>query len=63
MSTKPKPSKIILVNPNTAGVVYDREGHNLGGGEPVEVDALDDVGQLAVDNGQLIIRNGASHQD
>lgn len=59
MSTRSKPSKIIIVNPNTAGVVYDREGHSLGGGEPIEVDALDDVGQLAVDNGQLIIRDPA----
>lgn len=51
-----KTSKTTVVNPNTAGVVYDEAGHSLGGGEAIELDELDPVGQAAVDGGQLFIR-------
>jgi hypothetical protein len=54
-----KTDKIILVNPNTAGAVYDEAGHSLGGGEQVELDGLDAVGQAAVDSGQLFTRDPA----
>jgi hypothetical protein len=51
-----KPSKITVVNPNTAGVIYDKEGRSIGGGEAIELDELDEIGQSAVDSGQLFIR-------
>lgn len=52
-----------LVNPTSAGIVYDTDGRNLGGGERVEVTGLDDVGRAAVDNGHLLYTPGASQPE
>jgi len=53
------PTKIkdqrLLINPGVAGVVYNQAGASIGGGERLPVDELDDVGQRAVDTGQLLL--------
>jgi hypothetical protein len=50
------PNTVTLVNPGTSGVVYDVEGHSLGGGERVTVPyPLDRVGQKAVNRGYLLV--------
>lgn len=55
MTTRPaKSAKQVLINPGRAGVVYDDEGHALGGGERLEVEGIDDVGKAAIDAGQLL---------
>ncbi|HZE02610.1 MAG TPA: hypothetical protein VE155_12680 [Pseudonocardiaceae bacterium] len=51
----PKTSTQILINPHRSGVVYDLEGHSIGGGERVEIAQLDEVGQAALDRGHLIV--------
>lgn len=52
----PKKRTSQLVNPGDAGVVYDRQGHSLGGGERIDAPELDPVGQAAVDGGRLLLR-------
>jgi hypothetical protein len=59
----PKTPVQILVNPYRSGVVYDVEGHSLGGGERVEAAQLDEVGQAAVDNGHLILAELSSEPE
>lgn len=54
MVTKPKNRKLLL-NSGRAGVVYTSTGLQLGGGDLVEIDGLDDVGQAAVDRGYLSV--------
>jgi hypothetical protein len=54
MPAKKTSSAVVLVNPETTPIVYSQDGHTLGGGERREVDALDAVGQRAVDAGLLI---------
>lgn len=49
-----KSAKQILINPGRSGVVYDSEGHTLGGGERLEVDGIDDVAKAAIDSGHLL---------
>lgn len=46
--------KITLFNPQDTPLVYDTEGHTVGGAERVEVDSLDEVAQRAVDSGVLV---------
>jgi ribosomal protein L2 len=59
MATSPKkPEKHILINPTTAGVIYDEVGHSIGGGERVEVEEIDLVGKSAIKTGLLIEDKG-----
>lgn len=53
----------MLLNSTRAGVVYDGAGHSLGGGERLEIDALDEVGQAAVDAGYLTVVTVRVEQD
>lgn len=48
---------LTIVNPGTVSMVYDLVGHSLGGGERVDVSAVDRVGQQAVRNGYLLCRD------
>jgi hypothetical protein len=57
MATTKKSDGTTLVNPTTAGVVYDKEGHSLGGGESITVEKVDAVGRAAIDAGQLLCRS------
>lgn len=46
----------LLINSGQSGVVYDHEGHTLGGGERLPLtEALDAVGEAAVDRGHLVL--------
>lgn len=47
------PGKITLVNPTTSAVIYTTDGRQLGGGESVQVDEVDEVGQVAIERGYL----------
>lgn len=48
--------KKVLLNSTTAGIVYDKDGHNLGGGERLPLDGpLDEVGQYQVEVGHLVL--------
>lgn len=49
----PKPAHTLL-NPGTASCVYNTQGQSLGGGECVDVDEIDEVGQAALDRGYLV---------
>jgi len=55
--TAKKADKTTLINPGSSGVVYDKAGHSLGGGESVTVDGIDAVGRAAVAAGWLLCRN------
>jgi hypothetical protein len=46
---------MIIFNPNNSPVVYSDDGHILGGGERIEVSALDKHGKRAVAHGYIII--------
>jgi hypothetical protein len=46
-------TRYTLVNTQRGGVVYDRDGHSLGGGERLVVSGVDGVGQQAIECGQL----------
>ena len=46
----------VLINTGRSGVVYDTEGHSIGGGERVTVTEVDAIGQAAVDRGRLVMR-------
>jgi hypothetical protein len=50
---------IILVNPGSGPVVFDDEGHSLGGGERREVATLHPVAQRAVAAGYLLTEEKA----
>lgn len=52
-SAPAEPTRKLLVNSTTAGIVYDKAGHTVGGGERVPVTSLDEVGQAQVDGGYL----------
>lgn len=55
MTTRPaKSAEQTLINPGSAGVVYNVDGKSLGGGEAITVEGLDDVGKAAVDRGYLL---------
>lgn len=45
----------ILVNLTNAGVVYDQDGHSLGGDEQITVEGLDGVAEAAISAGQLAL--------
>ena len=53
----------MLLNSTRAGVVYDDAGHSLGGGERMQIDSLDEVGQAAVDAGYLTVVTIRVEQD
>lgn len=55
MANTAKPKSKLLLNSGRSGVVYDKAGHSLGGGERLPVDTLDDIGQAAVDRHYLIL--------
>lgn len=42
-----------LINTGRSGVVYDKAGHSLGGGERIDVDEIDDTARDALDRGLL----------
>lgn len=46
-----------LVNPGTASMAYDDQGHVLGGGERVAVDKVDEVARVAVRRGFLLCQD------
>lgn len=48
--------KITLVNPTTSAVIYSEDGRQLGGGESVQVDEVDEVGKTAIERGYLTQR-------
>lgn len=52
-----------LLNPYRSGVVYDDEGRSLGGGERIEVDEVDAVGQAAVDARHLMLVEAPSEDE
>lgn len=45
--------EITLLNPGTTAVVYSEDGRMIGGGERLKLDAVDAVGQAALDRGYL----------
>jgi hypothetical protein len=45
---------ITLINPGSGLVIYDAQGHGLGGGERLDVPELDSVAERAIELGQLL---------
>jgi len=45
---------ITIINAGSGPVVYDEDGRSLGGGERLEVAALDSAGRRAVEQGHLL---------
>jgi hypothetical protein len=50
---------ITIVNPGTGPVVYDGEGHSVGGGERCEVAELHSAAEQAIAAGHLFIESKA----
>lgn len=46
--------KHVLLNPGTTAVTYDGEGRQIGPGDTVDVDELDEVATTAIERGYLI---------
>lgn len=70
MATRPKSTAAApasthywLVNTGRAGVTYDADGHQVGGGERIIVSSVDHVGQAAIDRGSLRLKAIPRHAE
>lgn len=56
---KPAQPSVELVNPGTAGIVYDEAGHSVGGGQRVALDGDPDrVAMRQLEAGHLLAQRG-----
>jgi len=58
-TNKPPRTPMELVNPGTSGIVYDQDGHNVGGGQRVTLDGDPDrVAMRQLEAGHLLAQRG-----